>query len=125
MLKSLIVPLLASSITSAIGGLDLSMSGKIARRAIIYYFTTTISAVVLGICLVTTIRPGQGAKIIETHMESIDKASKVLTPDTLMDLIRLVHTMMIIYINYPLIQCYLTNLGICLPITLFNRPCFR
>ncbi|SPP85870.1 excitatory amino acid transporter 1 [Drosophila guanche] len=88
MLKCLIVPLLVSSITSAIGGLDLSMSSKIATRAITYYFVTTISAVVLGICLVTTLRPGQGAKIVETQTESIDKASKVLTPDTLMDLVR-------------------------------------
>ncbi|EDW37228.1 GL26138 [Drosophila persimilis] len=88
MLKCLIVPLLVSSITSAIGGLDLSMSSKIATRAITYYFVTTISAVVLGICLVTTLRPGQGAKIVETHTESVDKASKVLTPDTLMDLVR-------------------------------------
>lgn len=32
MLKALIVPLLVASITSAIGSLDLSMSGKIARR---------------------------------------------------------------------------------------------
>lgn len=53
-----------------------------------YYFLTTISAVVLGICLVTTIRPGQGAKIVEVRTESVDKASKVLTPDTLMDLVR-------------------------------------
>lgn len=51
---------------------------------------TTISAVILGICLVTTLRPGQGAKIVETQTESIDKASKVLTPDTLMDLVRYV-----------------------------------
>lgn len=88
MLKCLIVPLLVSSITSAIGGLDLSMSGKIACRSIVYYFITTISAVILGICLVTTIRPGSGAKIVEQHTESVDKASKVLTPDTLMDLVR-------------------------------------
>lgn len=32
MLKCLIVPLLVSSITCAIGSLDLSMSGKIAKR---------------------------------------------------------------------------------------------
>ena len=56
-----------------------------------YYFTTTVSAVILGICLVTTIRPGQDAQIVETRVESVDKASKVLTPDTLMDLIRLVN----------------------------------
>lgn len=32
MLKALIIPLLVASITSAIGSLDLKMSGKIARR---------------------------------------------------------------------------------------------
>lgn len=63
MLKCLIVPLLVSSITSAIGSLDLSMSKKIAFRAIVYYFTTTICAVVLGIILVSTIRPGSGPNV--------------------------------------------------------------
>lgn len=42
MLKCLIVPLLVSSITCAIGSLDLSMSGKIAKRyrkhSILFYF---------------------------------------------------------------------------------------
>ncbi|XP_005177431.1 excitatory amino acid transporter 3 [Musca domestica] len=90
MLKCLIVPLLVSSITSAIGGLDLSMSSKIATRAICYYFITTISAVILGICLVTTIRPGDGAQIVtsERSEKTGEEASKVMTPDTLMDLVR-------------------------------------
>uniref|UniRef100_A0A336L348 Amino acid transporter n=1 Tax=Culicoides sonorensis TaxID=179676 RepID=A0A336L348_CULSO len=58
MLKCLIVPLLVSSITSAIGALDLSLSKKIAIRSIVYYFVTTVCAVVLGIILVNIIRPG-------------------------------------------------------------------
>lgn len=37
MLKCLIVPLLIASITSAIGALDLSMSGKIATRLVEIY----------------------------------------------------------------------------------------
>lgn len=48
MLKSLILPLIISSLVSAIGSLDLSLSGKIGVRAIGYYMVTTICAVVLG-----------------------------------------------------------------------------
>ncbi|XP_058815490.1 excitatory amino acid transporter 3 isoform X2 [Topomyia yanbarensis] len=86
MLKCLIVPLLVSSITSAIGSLDLSMSKKIAARAIIYYFTTTVSAVILGIILVTTIRPGSGQSA--ESMKGKAATRQVLTVDTLLDLIR-------------------------------------
>ena len=48
MLKGLILPLIMSSLISAIGSLDLSLSGKIGSRAVTYYFVTTISAVILG-----------------------------------------------------------------------------
>lgn len=90
MLKCLIVPLLVSSITSAIGSLDLSMSKKIAFRAIIYYFTTTICAVVLGIILVSTIRPGSGKDV--GSMKGKATTRVVLTADTLLDLVRYVTT---------------------------------
>lgn len=86
MLKCLIVPLLVSSITCAIGALDLSLSKKIAIRSIIYYFVTTVCAVILGIILVTTIRPGA----VETFSNSAQTPPKrnILTADTLMDLLR-------------------------------------
>ena len=48
MLKSLILPLIISSLISAIGSLDLSLSGRIGARAIAYYMITTIFAVILG-----------------------------------------------------------------------------
>ena len=56
-------------------------------RSIAYYATTTVSAVILGIILVTVIRPGDhaiGAKTID------DKTPKreVTTADTMLDLIR-------------------------------------
>lgn len=85
MLKCLIVPLLVSSITSAIGSLDLSMSGKIASRSIIYYMTTTVCAVILGIILVVTIRPGDGTTV---GAQKATVTRTVLTADTLLDLIR-------------------------------------
>jgi Na+/H+-dicarboxylate symporter len=85
MLKCLIVPLLVSSITSAIGALDLTLSKKIALRSIIYYFTTTVCAVILGIILVSVIRPGDG----QGKMDKTQKVTRdVLTADTLLDLVR-------------------------------------
>ncbi|CAH1718380.1 unnamed protein product [Chironomus riparius] len=86
MLKCLIVPLIVASITSAIGGLDLSLSKKIAFRSIIYYFTTTICAVILGIILVTVFQPGKGHKMDDKEEEKVSR--DVLTADTLLDLVR-------------------------------------
>lgn len=85
MLKALIVPLLTSSVISAIGALDLSLSRKIAIRSIIYYSTTTVCAVILGIILVWTIRPGVGGSKEERKSHAADQ-KVVLTADTLMDL---------------------------------------
>ena len=88
MLKCLIVPLLTSSIISAIGSLDLKLSKRIAFRSISLYATTTICAVILGIILVLTIRPGVG-KDIPLPTEHVQKSARnVLTVDTLMDLVR-------------------------------------
>ncbi|KAJ8672978.1 hypothetical protein QAD02_004239 [Eretmocerus hayati] len=87
MLKSLILPLIVASIISAIGSLDLSLSGKIGRRAIYYYATTTISAVILGVILVTTIQPGLHGQPIAD--DKIQKATRnTTTVDTLLDLVR-------------------------------------
>jgi Na+/H+-dicarboxylate symporter len=54
MLKMLILPLIVSSMISAVGSLDLSVSGRIGTRAIVYYMSTAVSAI-LGIILVLTI----------------------------------------------------------------------
>ena len=60
MLKCIIIPLIIPSLIASVGSLDLSLSGKVGGRAVAYYMTTTIMAVILGIILVTTIRPGVG-----------------------------------------------------------------
>lgn len=87
LLKSLILPLIISSLVSAISRLDVSLSGKVAARAIIFYMTTTVCAVILGIVLVTTISPGKLGSDAEqiTQNQSI---RNVTTVDTLLDLIR-------------------------------------
>lgn len=86
MLKCLIVPLLFTSITSAIGALDLSLSKKIAARSIVYYFVTTVCAVILGIVLVSVLRPG-AVESFESDGQSTTRRN-VLSADTLMDLVR-------------------------------------
>ena len=87
MLKSLILPLIVASIITAIGGLDLTLSGKIGARAIVYYLCTTISAVILGMILVSVIHPGQGDA---SKIHASGTSRNVTTVDTLLDLIRYV-----------------------------------
>jgi Na+/H+-dicarboxylate symporter len=52
MLKCLIIPLITSSLIAGLGGLDTRASGKMGLYAVIYYMTTTLLAVMLGILLV-------------------------------------------------------------------------
>lgn len=87
MLKCLILPLIASSLISAIASLDLSLSGKIAARTVAFYLTTTFCAVVLGIIMVVSIQPGANKE--DSDIDSgTTSVRNVTTVDTLLDLIR-------------------------------------
>lgn len=89
MLKFLILPLISSSLITGIAGLGTSRVGKIAARALIYYFVTTLSAVILGIVLVTTIRPGKRSQLTSSSGDDGPlKGEKISTVDTILDLIR-------------------------------------
>ncbi|XP_017752729.1 PREDICTED: excitatory amino acid transporter 1-like [Eufriesea mexicana] len=88
MLKALILPLIVASIVSAIGGLDLNLSGRIGIRSIYYYATTTISAVILGIILVLIIRPGEFSAHGMVANDNIKPTRDITTTDTILDLIR-------------------------------------
>lgn len=90
MLKVVILPLIVSSLITGLAQMESQTSGKIGARAVIYYLTTTIMAVILGIVLVTTIRPGEvkapGANApVEVPQVDIEPAT---TADTFLDLIR-------------------------------------
>lgn len=87
-LKSLILPLIISSLVAAVGSLDISLSKRIGIRAIAYYLITTVMAVVLGIILVTTIKPGDGGLGDKDVDTSKPQTRPVTTPDTLLDLVR-------------------------------------
>ena len=67
------------------GSLDLSLSKKIGLRAVGYYMTTTVSAVILGIILVVSIHPGEGNA---DDITSAGEGRNVTTQDLMMDLIR-------------------------------------
>ncbi|XP_055945515.1 excitatory amino acid transporter 3-like isoform X1 [Argiope bruennichi] len=87
MLKCLILPLIVSSLIAAIGSLDTRLTGKIGIRAVAYYMITTVIAIILGIILVITIRPGVGGSVDESMSEKRE-TKPTLPEDTLMDLVR-------------------------------------
>ncbi|XP_046843140.1 excitatory amino acid transporter 2-like isoform X2 [Xenia sp. Carnegie-2017] len=61
MLMMIILPLITSSIIVAVAVLDSKSTGKLGKRALIYYLSTTLLAVVVGIILVSSIKPGEKA----------------------------------------------------------------
>lgn len=93
MLKCLILPLMASSIMTAIGSLDLSLSKKIGVRAVAFYLTTTFLSVVLGIVLTVVIQPGASRADASNRTSDDGDLSHSIphvatTVDTLLDLVR-------------------------------------
>ena len=59
MLQVIILPLIVASLITAVAHLDARSTGKIGRRALLFYLTTTLSAAILGMILVSSIRPGK------------------------------------------------------------------
>ncbi|KAM5184568.1 excitatory amino acid transporter 3 [Callospermophilus lateralis] len=86
MLKLIILPLIISSMITGVAALDSSVSGKIGLRAVVYYFCTTIIAVILGIVLVVSIKPGVTQKVSE--IDRMGSTPEVSTVDAMLDLIR-------------------------------------
>ena len=87
MLKCMIIPLIIPSLIVAVGSLDAAMAGKIGLRAVVYYLSTTIIAVIEGIVLVTTIKPGDRSQG-DVAGDAPSTSANVTTADTLMDLLR-------------------------------------
>nr|XP_042906371.1 excitatory amino acid transporter isoform X2 [Parasteatoda tepidariorum]XP_042906372.1 excitatory amino acid transporter isoform X2 [Parasteatoda tepidariorum]XP_042906374.1 excitatory amino acid transporter isoform X3 [Parasteatoda tepidariorum] len=86
MLKMLILPLIISSMISGLAQLDPKASGKMGARALVYYFSTTIMAAVVGIVLVLIIHPGDPS--IKENVGTGTEEKKVSTLDAFLDLIR-------------------------------------
>lgn len=86
MLKLIILPLIVSSMITGVAALDSNVSGKIGLRAVVYYFCTTVIAVILGIVLVVSIQPGVTQKVDE--IDRTGSSPDVSTVDAMLDLIR-------------------------------------
>lgn len=67
LLKMMVVPLVVSSVMSGILGLgDVRKLGRPGGVAVLYYMTTTVLAVVIGLAAVNLIQPGVGTVSSET-----------------------------------------------------------
>lgn len=86
MLKMLILPLIVASLICALATLDSNATGKIGRRTVLYYLMTTLLAVILGIVLVVSIRPGESGNKREAEQERLTGPHRNL--DSFLDLIR-------------------------------------
>jgi len=88
MLKMMIVPIIVSSIITGIASMQIQKSKKICLNALCYYMLTTLLAVILGIILVTTIKPGTLSHVASNSSEEAVVKREVSTTDTFLDLIR-------------------------------------
>lgn len=86
MLKMLIVPLIVSCMITGLASLDAKNSGRMGVRAIVYYFTTTFVAIILGIILVLCIHPGEQDN--SARRRSLREKHPPTSLDAFLDLIR-------------------------------------
>lgn len=87
MLKCLVLPLIVTTLVTAVADIDVSLSSKIAYRTISYYLGTTFAAVLLGIVLVSIIRPGENYKATDGNKKTAP-VRETTTVDSMLDLVR-------------------------------------
>lgn len=63
-LKMILIPLVVSSVVMGVASLDAGHLGRIGGWTLVYYFSTMIVAVLLGVTLVSSIHPGRD---FDTH----------------------------------------------------------
>ena len=77
--------MLVASIICAVSSLNVKTAGRVGRRTIIYYMSTTVLACILGVILVSVIKPGSVGK---PSVEEEKAPSRYRTLDGILDLIR-------------------------------------
>ena len=82
----LILPLIVSSIISALAQLDGQSAGKMGIRALVYYFSTTLIAAIIGIILVLSIQPG--SRVSKGDIDPQARTAEGRIVDTVLDLFR-------------------------------------
>ncbi len=78
MIKSLIVPLLFSTLVVGIAGHgdDMKKVGRLAFRSIVYFEIVTTLALVVGLAAVNLVRPGDGVNLAGASMETASKLAE-------------------------------------------------
>lgn len=85
MQKMMILPLIVSSVISSLATIKGKATGKMGLRAVVYYLSTSMCAVVIGVTLVMTIRPGERG---DTGLSSDFTVQKKTPLDAILDLMR-------------------------------------
>ncbi|KAM9213833.1 excitatory amino acid transporter 1 isoform 3-T3 [Leptosomus discolor] len=85
LLRNAFVLFTVVAVILGIAALDSKASGKMGVRAVVYYMSTTIIAVLIGIIIVVIIHPGKGTK---ENMHREGKIVQVTAADAFLDLIR-------------------------------------
>lgn len=90
MLRALILPLIVTSLVCAIGNLNAKLNKFIGGYGVLYYMTTTLLAIILGIILTMSIRPGQRyiREAVEGDNTSANSKARTNALENLLDLIR-------------------------------------
>ena len=90
MLKMLILPLIMFSLMAGLGSLDVRVAGALGWRTVLYYLTTTVAAIVLGLTLVLVIRPGERGRVDKPCDNSSFSVHghELETLDAILDLLR-------------------------------------
>ncbi|XP_007428358.1 excitatory amino acid transporter 1 isoform X3 [Python bivittatus] len=85
LLKNFFVLFTIIAVIAGVAALDNKASGRMGLLAVIYYMSTTIIAVLIGIIMVVIIHPGKGSK---ENMYREGKIVQVTAADAFLDLIR-------------------------------------
>lgn len=90
MLRALILPLIVTSLICAIGNLNAKLNKFIGGYGVLYYMSTTLLAIILGIIMAMSIRPGYRYVRDSAAAEDGMTTSKARTNalENLLDLIR-------------------------------------
>lgn len=88
MLQMLILPLIIFSLIAGLGSLEAKVAGSLGWKTVLYYFSTTLLAIILGIILVVTIKPGGRGQEFECNNSTSASHGDLDTLDSILDLFR-------------------------------------
>ena len=88
MLQMVILPLIIFSLIAGLGSLEAKVAGSLGWKTVLYYFSTTVMAIILGIILVVTIKPGGRGQQFECNNATSSSHGDLDTLDSILDLFR-------------------------------------